>query len=82
MLMFIVSNFVNHALPSGSLPGSNPSTGAGGSSPDAVSGALGLGPQASQGINTFNSFWIYTTPLLGAYIAGNLYNVVCFYNGV
>lgn len=34
-----------------------------------VSGALGKGQQAATGITTFNSFWVYVTPLIGAYIA-------------
>jgi POT family proton-dependent oligopeptide transporter len=26
-------------------------------------------PQAAFGLTTFNTFWIYLTPLLGAYVA-------------
>lgn len=32
-------------------------------------GALGLGQRGSTGLTTFNSFWQYSTPLVGAYIA-------------
>lgn len=32
-------------------------------------GALGMGQRASFGIGTFNSFWAYTTPIIGAIIA-------------
>lgn len=34
-----------------------------------LSGALGMGQRAATGITTFNSFWVYVTPLIGAYIA-------------
>ena len=33
------------------------------------SGALGLGSETANGIVTFNQFWCYITPLLGAYLA-------------
>jgi len=36
---------------------------------NAVPGALGLGKQVSFSLTTFNAFWVYCTPLLGAYIA-------------
>lgn len=75
-----MSNFINHGLPNGSLPGSNPKTGAGGSDANAVSGALGMGPKASQGITTFLQFWVYTMPLFGAYIADahlGRYKTIC-----
>jgi len=32
-------------------------------------GGLGMGQRASFGIGTFNSFWAYTTPIIGAIIA-------------
>ncbi|MCJ1308534.1 hypothetical protein MMC25_002187 [Agyrium rufum] len=44
------------------------------------SGALGLGQRASTGIGTFNQFWIYCVPLLGAYIADGhwgRYKTIC-----
>lgn len=34
-----------------------------------VPGALDMGQRASFGIGTFNSFWSYTTPIIGAIIA-------------
>ncbi|KAF2838769.1 putative MFS peptide transporter [Patellaria atrata CBS 101060] len=56
----IYVNFIQHPLPDGS------NTGAGHSG---QSGALDMGQRASFGLTTFNSFWAYTTPLLGAYVA-------------
>lgn len=46
-------------------PGSR--TGAAGT--DGQAGALGKGQRASTGLGTFNQFWVYFTPLLGAYVA-------------
>ncbi|WFD35191.1 hypothetical protein MCUN1_002041 [Malassezia cuniculi] len=43
--------------------------GASGDRPNVHSGALGKGQQAANGLTTFNTFWVYCTPLLGAYIA-------------
>jgi len=37
--------------------------------PDGQPGALGMGQRASFGIGQFNSFWAYTTPIIGAIIA-------------
>jgi dipeptide/tripeptide permease len=34
-----------------------------------VAGALGMGQRASFGLGQFNSFWSYTTPIIGAIIA-------------
>ncbi|KAF2750346.1 MFS peptide transporter-like protein Ptr2 [Sporormia fimetaria CBS 119925] len=48
--------------PEGSRTGSDPS-------PEGKPGALGMGQRASFGIGTFNSFWAYTTPIIGAIIA-------------
>ncbi|KAK7710048.1 hypothetical protein SLS57_008546 [Botryosphaeria dothidea] len=53
-------NYIQQPLP----PGSN--TGAGF---EGQSGALDRGQQASTGLTTFNAFWSYTCPLIGAYIA-------------
>ncbi|EGX89514.1 oligopeptide transporter [Cordyceps militaris CM01] len=55
----VFTNFIQQALP----PGSN--TGASTDQP----GALGMGQRASTGITTFNQFWQYFMPLLGAYVA-------------
>lgn len=56
-----VSNYINKPLPTN--PGANFATGAAGADPEGHSGAYGMGPEAANGINTFNQFWIYTTPL-------------------
>jgi POT family proton-dependent oligopeptide transporter len=53
-------NFIQQPLPKGST------TGAGFSG---QSGALDMGQRASTGLTTFNQFWAYLTPLLGAYVA-------------
>lgn len=57
----VFTNFIQYSLPTTS------STGAGGT--DGQSGALGMGQQAAQGLNLFNTFWAYVMPLLGAYVA-------------
>lgn len=44
-----------------------------------------MGQRASTGIGTFNQFWIYTTPLFGAYIADahwGRYKTICIALGV
>jgi proton-dependent oligopeptide transporter, POT family len=51
-------NFIQQPLPEGSR------TGAG---HEGQSGALGMGQRASTGLVTFNQFWAYVMPLLGAY---------------
>ncbi|KAF8537280.1 MFS peptide transporter [Trichophaea hybrida] len=53
-------NFIQQDLPRGS------NTGAGFAG---QSGALGMGQRASTGLTTFNAFWAYVMPLLGAYMA-------------
>lgn len=53
-------NFIQQPLPEGSA------TGAGF---EGQSGALGMGQRASTGLVTFNQFWAYVMPLLGAYVA-------------
>ncbi|KAK5952220.1 hypothetical protein OHC33_006693 [Knufia fluminis] len=78
----VYSNFVSRPLPPavGGAPGSNHRTGAGSGSDQGVSGALGQGVQTGQGINTFNTFWIYCVPLLGAYMADEhwgRYKTIC-----
>ncbi|KAF2007540.1 PTR2-domain-containing protein, partial [Amniculicola lignicola CBS 123094] len=37
--------------------------------PQAQPGALGMGQRTSTALTTFNQFWIYVMPLLGAYVA-------------
>ncbi|KAH8650925.1 peptide transporter PTR2-A [Tricladium varicosporioides] len=55
-------NFIQKDLPKGSKTGAGFLIKPG-------SGALGLGQRASTGLTTFNNFWNYCTPLLGAYMA-------------
>lgn len=52
-------NFIQQPLPEGSTTGSD----------DTQPGALGMGQRASTGLTTFNQFWAYVMPLLGAYLA-------------
>jgi len=56
----LVVNFIQQPLPEGST------TGAG---HEGQSGALGMGQRASTGLVTFNQFWAYVMPVLGAYMA-------------
>ncbi|KAI5476472.1 PTR2-domain-containing protein [Pseudohyphozyma bogoriensis] len=56
----VFTNYIQQPLP----PGSTTGAGRGGQS-----GALGLGQKASTGLSTFNTFWCYSTPLLGAIVA-------------
>jgi POT family proton-dependent oligopeptide transporter len=82
-MLLLDANFVNHALPLPQPlgpPGSHHDTGAGGNSDQGISGALGQGPQTANGINTFNTFWIYCVPLFGAYMADEhwgRYKTIC-----
>jgi POT family proton-dependent oligopeptide transporter len=44
-----------------------------------------MGQRASTGIGTFNQFWMYTTPLMGAYIADSYwgrYKTICIALGI
>ncbi|GAA5924727.1 Ptr2p [Sporobolomyces koalae] len=66
-------NYIQRPLPEGSTTGS--------SGPDQTSGALGKGQQASTGLTTFNQFWVYTTPLLGAWLADTYFGrfrTICY----
>lgn len=54
----LYTNFVNHKLPEGSTTGAPVEYGG-------QPGALGMGPQAAQGISLFNQFFAYVMPLLG-----------------
>ncbi|KAF4980533.1 hypothetical protein FZEAL_3468 [Fusarium zealandicum] len=58
----LYTNFVVQSLPKGSNTGSDPS-------PNGQAGALGMGPDAGQGISLFNQFFAYIMPLVGAWIA-------------
>ncbi|KAF2421251.1 PTR2-domain-containing protein [Tothia fuscella] len=57
------TNYIQQPLPH------NSNTGANHGSPDFRSGAFGLGQKASTAATTFNSFWAYFMPIIGAYIA-------------
>ncbi|KAM0747902.1 PTR2-domain-containing protein [Meredithblackwellia eburnea MCA 4105] len=72
----VFTNFIQRGLPAGSK------TGAGHAG---LSGALGMGQRASTGLTTFNQFWVYCTPLLGAYLADRYwgrYKTICIAVGV
>jgi POT family proton-dependent oligopeptide transporter len=56
----LYTNFIQQPRPSAT--GANPA-------PEGKAGALGMGQRASTGISTFNQFWAYTTPIIGAIIA-------------
>jgi POT family proton-dependent oligopeptide transporter len=58
----LYTNYVKNPLPQGSTTGAPLTT-------DGLPGALGMGPQAAQGISLFNQFFAYVMPLLGAWIA-------------
>lgn len=68
----VFTNFIQQPLPP------NSRSGAGGT--NGQSGALGMGQRASTGLTTFNTFWVYVTPLFGAYIADKYwgrYKTIC-----
>lgn len=70
----VLTNFISRPLPPGSRTGAI--KGLDWNTP----GALGKGQQAAFGITTFNTFWIYVTPILGAFIADTYwgrYKTVC-----
>ncbi|KAL2015544.1 hypothetical protein VTK56DRAFT_5243 [Thermocarpiscus australiensis] len=59
----VFTNFIQQKLPPGSA------TGASYDIEHGQAGALGLGQRTAFALTTFNSFWQYTTPLFGAYVA-------------
>lgn len=68
----VFTNFIQQPLPPFSTTGSGGKNG--------QAGALGMGQRASTGLTTFNSFWVYVTPLFGAYVADTYwgrYKVIC-----
>ncbi|CAG7854898.1 Probable peptide transporter ptr2 AltName: Full=Peptide permease ptr2 [Serendipita indica DSM 11827] len=71
----VFSNYIRAPLPPGSTSGAvDPAH-----RDDGVAGALGLGQQKSFTIRTFNTFFIYSTPILGGIIADTLlgrYNTI------
>lgn len=62
----VFTNFIQQPLPPGSTTGADFSQAA---FDDKQAGALGMGQRASTGLTLFNSFWQYTMPLFGAYVA-------------
>ncbi|KAF2729758.1 MFS peptide transporter-like protein Ptr2 [Polyplosphaeria fusca] len=58
----LYTNFIQHPRPEGHPTGKDPSA-------EGQPGALNMGQRASFGITTFNSFWSYATPIVGAIIA-------------
>lgn len=74
-----MTNFIQRPLPPGSRTGAI--KGLDWNTP----GALGKGQQAAFGITTFNTFWIYVTPILGAFVADTYwgrYKTVCVAIGI
>lgn len=70
----VFTSFLTYDRPPGSRTGSSAGH------HNVNSGALGKGEQTSNGLTTFNSFWVYCTPLLGAYIADQFlgrFNTIC-----
>jgi POT family proton-dependent oligopeptide transporter len=59
----VFTNFIQQPLPAGST------TGASYDIENGQAGALGKGQRTSFALTTFNSFWQYTMPLFGAYVA-------------
>ncbi|CAK7225338.1 hypothetical protein SBRCBS47491_005854 [Sporothrix bragantina] len=59
-VMIVVTNFIQWPMPAGSTSGA---------SPHGQPGAMGFGQATATAITTFNVFWQYVTPLLGAYVA-------------
>ncbi|CAK7274676.1 hypothetical protein SEPCBS119000_006294 [Sporothrix epigloea] len=59
-VMIVITNFIQWPMPAGSTAGS---------APHGQPGAMGFGQRTATAITTFNVFWQYLTPLLGAYIA-------------
>ncbi|KAL8286135.1 hypothetical protein RQP46_004623 [Phenoliferia psychrophenolica] len=57
----VFTNFIQQPLPAGSKSGAGGANG--------QSGALGMGQEASNGLTTFLSFWVYLCPLVGGWIA-------------
>ncbi|MBW0494124.1 hypothetical protein O181_033839 [Austropuccinia psidii MF-1] len=67
----VFTNFIQHPLPKNSTTGASHSQ----------TGALGLGQQTATAITTFNQFWVYFCPIIGAYVADahlGRYNTIIF----
>lgn len=61
----LYSNYIRAPLPPGSRTGAVPIADRAGG----VAGALGQGQQKAFALRTFNSFWVYVTPWVGAILA-------------
>jgi len=61
----IYNNYIRAKLPPGSTTGAVPKD----HRASGVAGALGMGQQKAFAIRTFNTFWVYTMPFVGAIIA-------------
>ena len=75
----IYNNYVRAGLPPGSTNGAVPKS----HRADGIAGALGLGQEKSFAIRTFNTFWVYTTPFIGAIVADcwwGRYNAILFFS--
>lgn len=57
----VFSNYIRAPLPPGSTTGAVDAA----HRANGVAGALGLGQSKSFSIRTFNTFWVYTTPIIG-----------------
>lgn len=62
----VFTNFIQQPLPP------NSTTGASYDIENGQAGALGLGQRTAFSLTTFNSFWQYTMPLFGAYVADTM----------
>jgi POT family proton-dependent oligopeptide transporter len=61
----IFSNYIRAPLPPGSTTGAVDAA----HRANGVAGALGMGQEKSFSIRTFNTFWVYCTPILGGILA-------------
>jgi len=59
----VYSNFISKKRPTPTGAALDPN------SDEAVPGALNMGKQVAFSLTTFNAFWVYCTPLLGAWVA-------------
>ncbi|KAK0550591.1 hypothetical protein OC846_003606 [Tilletia horrida] len=76
----VFQNFVQRPLPPCSTTGAAACLG-----PNATSGALGYGQRAATAVSNTNIFWVYVTPILGAYIADSYlgrFRMVCWATGI
>ncbi|KAJ7140087.1 peptide/h+ symporter protein [Mycena crocata] len=77
----IYNNYIRAPLPAGSIDGSVPRA----DRASGIAGALGKGQQQSFALRTFNSFFVYVTPFLGAILADTKwgrYKTICVFTVV